>query len=254
MISYIFTYRQSTSDRYQNLLTVLKWLNNINIPNLEVVIVEQDSSSKLDIQTSYNFSIRHIFAFNDKLFNRSWGFNVAVKNTTNPILVFADSDMIIHPDHLLHTINLLYTNQYDAVSPFANCYDLSIAESTNIDLNNFDYSKDRAIRGGMNFCSGIVAFTRSSFERIRAWDERFEGWGGEDDIQFLKTKQLLRYTMLNVKCFHLYHQRSKNDGTNMHDNYHNNLNLFWHYQRNPVKILTDMNIQENWGNIKKYSN
>mgnify|MGYP002784590076 CR=1 FL=1 len=253
MISYIFTYRQSTDDRFKNLLTVLKWLSNIGIQNLEVVIVEQDNVSKLKVDNVYSFPIKHIFAYNTGLFNRSWGFNVAVKNTTNQILIFADSDMIIHPDQLKHTINLLASNQFDAVSPFTNCYDLSIDQTNHIDLINFDYSKDGTIRGGMNFCSGIVAFQRNAFERIRAWDERFEGWGGEDDIQFLKTRQLLRYTMLPVKCFHLYHQRSKNDGTNMHDNYRNNLNLFWHYFHNPTKILIDMNIQENWGDIKKYS-
>jgi glycosyltransferase involved in cell wall biosynthesis len=252
VISYIFTYRQSTDDRYKNLLTVLQWLNNINIPKLEVVIVEQDEISKLNILKTYNFPIRHIFAYNNKLFNRSWGFNVAVKNTTNPILFFADSDMIIQPDQLKYCINLLHQNQFDSISPFTHCYDISIEETGNIDLINFDYTKDRVIRGGMNFCSGIVAFNRTSFERIRAWDERFEGWGGEDDIQFLKTRQLLRYSILNTKCFHLYHQRSKNDGTNQHENYANNLNLFWHYQRQPLKILTDMNIQENWGDLKKY--
>src|SRR6478609_6887928 len=93
MVSYVFTYRQSTDDRYKNLLTVLKWLSNIGIPNLEVVIIEQDNISKLNIDNTYSFPIKHIFAYNDKLFNRAWGFNVAVKNTTNPILIFADSDM-----------------------------------------------------------------------------------------------------------------------------------------------------------------
>lgn len=252
MVSYVFTYRQSTADRLSNLKITLEWLKNF--PNIEVVIVEQDSESRLVLPSSsnYPFQIKHIFAKNDKLFNRSWGFNVAIRNTTNPILIFGDSDMIIAPNVINETIKLLSTNQFDAISPFAKCYDLSGEETLNIDLQNFDYMLERKIRGGMNFCSGIVAYNRSALERIFAWDERFEGWGGEDDIQFMKTRQVLKFMMMNANCFHLNHERSKNDGTNQHDNYHNNLKMFWHYHHNPAQILIDMRNNINYGNINKY--
>lgn len=254
MISYVFTYRQSTIDRYNNLLTILEWIKTLeNFQNIEVVIVEQDDVSKLTLPSQYSFAIKHIFVKNNRLFNRSWGFNVALRNTTNPILFFADSDMIIKPELVNETVNLISSNQFDAVSPFAQCIELNPEETEKFDLNTFQYDVEKPPRGGMNFCSGIVAYSRIALERIFGWDERFEGWGGEDDIQFMKTKQLLKYVMLNGKCFHLYHNRSKNDGSNQHDNYGNNLNLFWHYHRNPGSILIDMKNNTNYGNNNKYA-
>jgi hypothetical protein len=218
---------------------------------MEVVLIEQDSVSKLTLAKQYPFPIRHIFAYNPKLFNRSWGFNVAIRNTTNPILFFGDSDMIIPPAQVHETVNLL-TSQYEVISPFAQCLELTPEETAAFDLERWDYSLQKNPRGGMNFCSGIVAYTRPALERIYAWDERFEGWGGEDDIQFMKTRQVLKYAMLNNKCYHLYHERSKNDGSNQHDNYANNLRLFWQYHHNPAQIVIDMRNFPNWGDINKY--
>lgn len=252
MISYVFTYRQSTPDRYNNLLVVLEWLKTLNT-EIEVIIVEQDSVEKLNIEGSYPFNVKKIFVQNNRLFNRSWGFNVAMRNTTNPILIFGDSDMIIRPSLFEETVKLLNSGQFDAISPFSHCIELTEEETQKFDLKSFNYDIDRPHRGGMNFCSGIVAFNRSGLERIYGWDERFEGWGGEDDIQFMKTRQTLKYLMLNGKCFHLYHSRSKNDGSNQHDNYSNNLNLFWHYHHNPGAILLDMKRFTNYGNNNKYA-
>lgn len=231
---------------------ILKWLEIVNIPDLEVIIVEQDDVSKLKLPST-PFPIKHIFAKNPGLFNRSWGFNVAVRNTTNPILFFGDSDMIVQPEIIHETIRLLHTGQTEVVSPFAKCLELSVEETAAVDLKNFDYNFEKNPRGGMNFCSGIVAYNRAALERIFAWDERFEGWGGEDDIQFMKTRQILKFVMLNAKCFHLYHERSKNDGTNQHNNYHQNLRLFWQYHHNPMSILIDMKSFTNYGNINKYA-
>jgi hypothetical protein len=251
VVSYIFTYRQTTADRTANLFTTLEWLKTVKVPNLEVVIVEQDTESKYLNNLQYPFPIKHIFAYNPKLFNRSWGFNVAIRNTTNPILFFADSDMIIPPSQVHETINLL-NSQFDVVSPFSQCLELNPEETKALNLQTWDYSLNKNPRGGMNFCSGIVAYNRPAIERIFAWDERFEGWGGEDDIQFMKTRQTLKFVMLNSKCYHLFHERSKNDGSNQHDNYATNLRLFWQYHYNPAQILIDMRNYSNWGNLNKY--
>lgn len=251
MVSYIFTYRQTSIDRFNNLKNVLTWLTNLNVPDLEIMIIEQDDYQKLNVPI--DFKIKHIFVKNPGLFNRSWGFNIGVRNTTNPILFFGDSDMIVNPIHIFETINLLQTSQFDVVSPFKQCIELDEKETQIVDIKNFNYSLDKLPRGGMNFCSGIVAYNRIALERIYAWDERFEGWGGEDDIQFMKTRQILKFLTLNASCFHLYHERSKLDGTNQHPNYQNNLSMFWHYHHNVHQILIDMKNNIDWGNLNKYA-
>jgi cellulose synthase/poly-beta-1,6-N-acetylglucosamine synthase-like glycosyltransferase len=234
MVSYIMTYRQTTLDRHHNLMKVLEWLKNFDF---EIVIVEQDSYSKLVLPSH----IKHFFIKNDGLFNRSKGFNHGIHNTVNPILFFADSDMIVRPEVIQKTVELMKT--YDTVSPFSFCIDLSKEETDNFELASFKYDLQKTPRGGMNFCSGIVAFTRKAIAKIYNWDERFKGWGGEDDIQFMKTKQLLNYKMLYESCYHLYHSRSTFDGTNQHPNYQNNLKLFFYYRNNVAQLLKDMKTQ-----------
>lgn len=253
MFSYLFTYRQSTKDRYQNLLTVLDWLNYFNKEIIfEVIIVEQDNESKLEIdKEKYHYPIKHVFAFNPQLFNRSWGFNIAVKNAIYDKLFFADSDMIVNHEFIIQAVVAL-DKDYDVISPFKSLIDLTLDETNSLNLNSFTYNIDRPHRGGMNFCSGIVAYTKKVHETVYGWDERFEGWGGEDDIQLFKLSQLCKLGMLNNNCFHLHHQRSKLDGTNQHPKYRNNLALFWHYNNNRKAILEDMKKNIKNGNLKKY--
>jgi hypothetical protein len=252
MVSYIFTYRQIENDRYQNLIKVLEWLKQFEF---EVVIVEQDDTSKLDLKIlgEYNYTIRHIFIKNSGLFNRSWGFNVGIKKAKGDILFFADSDMIVDKSVIEQTIESL--KEYDVVSPFKTLIDLTPELTANIDIHNFDYEKEYTAphRGGINMCSGIVAFNRSSVEKIKGWDERFEGWGGEDDIQFMKSRHLLKCTILDNKCYHLHHTRSHLNGTNQHPKYRNNLNLFYHYNSNQQLLLQEISKINAYGNEYKYN-
>lgn len=251
MISYIFTYRQIEEDRFHNLLKVLAWLDQFDF---EVIIVEQDETPKLDVSKlgDHKYAIKHIFVKNSGLFNRSWGFNVGVKHSTGDTLFFADSDMIVSSNVIQQTIDVL--KSYDVVSPFNTLIDLTPELTQSLTVNNFDYVKDYGIahRGGMNMCSGIVAFTRAGIEKVKGWDERFEGWGGEDDIQFMKSKQMLKCAVLENKCFHLFHTRSQLNGTNQHQNYRNNLGMFYHYNSNQHLLIQEMNNIKDYGNEYKY--
>jgi len=252
MTSYIITYRQANADRYRHLMTILDWLNNSRIPDFEVVIVEQDIESKLEIANEYNFPVKHIFAKNAGLFNRSWGFNIAVKMTTSDVLFFADSDLFMASEYLFQAIGLIRSNEFDTVSPFASVHDLDKETTDSINVEDFDYNTQGELRTGSVFCSGVVGFSREGLNKINGWDERFEGWGGEDDIQTIKTKQLLKYTSLNGRIFHLYHARSINDGSDQHRNYASNFQLFKYYTNHPSRILVDMNFNRDIGNIDKY--
>jgi predicted glycosyltransferase involved in capsule biosynthesis len=60
-------------------------------------------------------------------------------------------------------------------------------------------------------CGGICIFRRDAIQRVAGWNEDFVGWGGEDDFQSVKVKNILSWTELQSKCFHLYHERSQPD-------------------------------------------
>ena len=244
--SYIFTYRQIAQDRYENLIKVLDWLNTID-DDFECIIVEQDKDKKLKLpDKEYKFDIIHKWYFNDKLFNRSWGFNLATKLANTNILFFADSDMIVPQKSIIECTNLLIDDVLDSVKPFNKLIDLNSNQLRELDVTQdvcnivLEKGENNPLRGGWGYGSGIVAYTKKALEKIHGWDERFEGWGGEDDVQYQKTRLLLRSKMLNYKCYHLYHTRGKNNGTNLHEHYKINLNLYYRYTRRPQLILSEM--------------
>ena len=204
--TYIIAYKHS-ADRLQNLRRVLDWINGFG--NVEVIVVEQDKHSKI---SHLNFKAKHIFTKSNMPFNKSWAFNVGIKNSTSNLIVFGDSDLIMEPNQFITALNSM--SQYEMVNPYNTVIDLTQQESTSpleqmIQIN-------RPGRGETDIqkvplCGGICLFRKEAIMRIGGWNEDFWSWGGEDDFQSIKVKQLLSYTELQAKCYHLYHERVQPD-------------------------------------------
>jgi len=206
MITYVIGYRHR-DDRYQNLSMTLDWLSTI--PEVEVLIVEQDTESKFNNK----WGVNHIFAYNPYPYNRSWAFNIAVKETNSDIYAFGDSDLIMKKEEFLEAVGEL--KNYEVVSPYRSVLDLSEDETKK---NIEDWQRiTRPGRGEtdhqkINLCGGIVLFTRESFNKVGGWNEDFIGWGGEDDFMTLKVEALgMKTKEMPYKIYHLYHTRDNLD-------------------------------------------
>jgi predicted glycosyltransferase involved in capsule biosynthesis len=57
----------------------------------------------------------------------------------------------------------------------------------------------------------IVIYRKESIFRIGGWNERFIGWGGEDNYQEFKTKNLISWVENKCRCYHLWHTRPSPD-------------------------------------------
>lgn len=265
--SFIFTFRRSNEDRFNNLITVIQWINNLNIKNKEVIIVEQDKNTKLNLQnimykfydkgSTYPASITHKFVKNQGLFNRSWGFNIGYKMASFDKLIFSDSDVIYDPLEYINGIESL--EKFDIVSPSINQIDLNSKVTSNIlnmdYIHEIDYHSIGSMsnkRRGLNISSGTIIMSKSIFEKLGYWDERFEGWGGDDDFLTLKIRSSeFSVNEMNVQMLHLYHTREAADG-NKHPKYKGNVSMI-----NTFKGSADKSIYYNIdksliGNEKKY--
>jgi len=206
-ITYVIGYRHK-ADRIINLRKVLEWLSGFS--NMDVILVEQDTHSKI---SHLSLPVKHIFIKSNKPYNRSWAFNVALKRTTNPIIVFGDSDLIMDPEEFVKSINEL--NIYDVVSPYSSVLDLT-ADESNYPFNMLP-KITRPGRGEtdnqkINLCGGIVLFKTEAAIRIAGWNEDFLGWGGEDDFQTLKVQKIgLTWKEMPFRCYHFWHQREQSD-------------------------------------------
>ena len=227
--TYIIGYRHKP-DRLQNLRRVLDWINGF--AGADVIVVEQDTHSKI---SHLNLRCRHLFLKSDKPYNKSWSFNYATKMAKTNIIVFADSDLIMNPNHLIESLKQIET--YEMVNPYKSVIDLDTNE-TGLQLEQV-LQINRPGRGETDhqkvpICGGICIFRRESIIKIAGWNENFVGWGAEDDFVSLKVQQFLNWKQMEHKCYHLFHNREQPNMTE----YQKNLNL--------LQQLTKLEKEEIW--------
>ncbi len=207
-ITYVIAY-QHRPDRLQNLRRVLEWLQPFQ--GLEILIIEQDKKSKV---AELNLRAKHIFIKSNMPFDKAWAFNVATRYVTTPIIIFGDSDLVMHPNAFIQAVQQL--DFYDCVNPYNSVVDLTPQESQ-MDLNTV-LQINRIGRGEaaddiqkVPLCGGIIMFKKEKLYEIGGWNESFYGWGAEDDFQSMKVKTFLTYTTMFNKCYHLYHEKAQID-------------------------------------------
>jgi len=161
-VSYIIAFRAENIERVDALIFVLKKLRGY-FPKLEILVVEQDSEPKLELDE--NLKVKHIFVFNSGLFNKSWAFNIAVKNTQKPVFAFGDADIFLEKEDYLTCFAA--TKNFEAI----------VSRSENRILQ---YERGNTSPLFNIFAEGFVLLPRKGFEKIGGWDERFEAWGCED--------------------------------------------------------------------------
>jgi len=203
-ISYIICYREASDERIRALHYTLRRIRTY-FPDIEILIVEQDSKSKLIFDKSLN--IEHLFLYNSGLFNRSWAFNYAAKNTTKEIFVFGDADIFLEKEGYIKCFNAI--DDFEAITP-------NKIEITNISIeegasDQMQFLNERKLH---SFAGGMLLITRNAFEKIGGWDERFEGWGGEDDAMSHLIYNRLRSKTFNLPNYHIDHPHEFITGNN----------------------------------------
>jgi glycosyltransferase involved in cell wall biosynthesis len=210
-ICYIIGYRESNHERKEALLFVLLYLREL-FPTLEILVVEQDVSPKFNIGKSLD--IRHVFIQNSGLYNRCWGFNVGAKNTKKQVLAFGDSDLFLKKEDFLTCFKA--AENFEAITP-------NKTEAINIAIRNqvdfeFEVINTRPL---YTFAGGLVILRKAAFEKIGGWDERFEGWGGEDDAFSHVIYNRLTSKTFKFPFYHIDHPRTSMDG-NQQEKYQDN--------------------------------
>ncbi len=230
-IACIITFRSSDDRaRRDNLLAVLGWL--ARWPELPVVLVEQDDKPSLRAELPHP-NLHYRFVCNPGPFNKSWGLNVGARLTAAPWLLFHDADIIL--SHALNHAMSARNDGHHAISPFSTMLDLDPAESTHVRDGAFDWLPDRADQNRsdreakgevMPLAGASVLLSRSAYLAVGGWDERFVGWGGEDDaMSDLLRRAKVPTVELNTRpALHLYHSRGLSTTGNQ-PKYRNNIEL-----------------------------
>lgn len=237
-VACIITFRQGIDRaRSDNLFTVLRWL--ANWPEMSVVLVEQDLQAHLTAADLPHPNIDYRFVYNPGPFNKSWGLNAGVRACRAEWLLFHDGDIIL--GHALTDTLAAIGSGHHVISPFSQMIDLDPDESAHVRSGHFDWlperpdpgvSDRRAMGEFMPLAGASVLISRSAFLTVGGWDERFEGWGGEDDaMSYLLRRAQVPATELDVRpALHLHHHR-KPETTSNQPNYQTNLRILKSHQQ-----------------------
>ena len=210
--SYVIAYREADSFRRRNLDYVLSWLASIQ-PTPEVIVIEQDAAPMLNSEQLPEFC-RHQFAYNPGAFNKSWAYNLGADQATNEVLVFGDADMVIEPQLLLAAVELC-EQEVEAVNPYQYLIEMTDDETSAVraGMDPATIAREQSdLRKPRNdeqlcFCGGLFVVHRATYFELGGMDERFQGWGGEDNAMSIKLERLARHIadQSGQRAYHLWH-------------------------------------------------
>ncbi len=245
-VSYLITYRNSGAGRKENLAYILTSL--ATLPRLEVILIEQDEQQHIQ-DKMLPANCRYSFAWNPGEFNKSWGLNLTAKLARSRALIMADVDMLLTLD-CLEQIIVELNNGADAVNPYSILVDLHKKETqalyngqTVLNIERSEQQLNRFERGHqLPFCGGIFAVSVDLFNRAGGFDERFEGWGAEDDAMSMRIEHfaLNAVTLTGLSAYHLWHEPVVTVDTAANPQYLRNLALLSAYHEYGDKFYKNL--------------
>jgi GT2 family glycosyltransferase len=187
----IITFRATHASRVASLARVLSHYGQLS--GAEILVIEQDKAPAT--LPAFPAEAKRLFVFNPGPFNKSWGFNVGARQSDRGLLLFADADLLLAPKALVQAVRLC-RSRVAAANPFDRLTDLDETESAQIcagssapDWTRSDGRNTRRDNEVLNFCGGAFMIRRDVFLALGGFDERFLGWGGEDDAMAFKLKR-----------------------------------------------------------------
>jgi predicted glycosyltransferase involved in capsule biosynthesis len=149
-------------------------------------------------------------------FNRSLAINNGAKMATGDILLFCDADMIFDKEIIENSLKIVYDvpwvapmNQYKKLTWRTSNDLLRIPADVclnYIDLNTYgEMGSERCHAGAM------FMITKENFIKTGGFDERFLGWGYEDNAFELKAEMIIgKCVESSGIAYHLWHPISVN--------------------------------------------
>lgn len=218
-------------------LVLASILTQTRLPD-EVVIADDGSHEDTknlieDFMSRSNLSIKHIW-HEDKGFRKSLILNKAVKNINSSYIIEIDGDIIINPNFIadhLKAAEYGYFIQGSRVM-ITEKKSREILENGKIRLSMFSsglYSRFNALRfplisslmmlipsNPFHIKACNIAFWKSDYVKINGYDNRFEGWGGEDyefAARLLHSGVRRKRLKMAALAYHIFHQDNSRSNT-----------------------------------------
>lgn len=165
-------------------------------------------------------------------FSKAKAVNAGVKSCGADTLILVDADTLISFDQLERGL----ASGDPWVIPYDRCLDLGRALTTQLlsgptptDLASIGPEQADRSRIKKKYAGGVLIIRRDLFEEAGGFDERYAGWGGEDESFCRAVDTLCRPSlMLPGDIYHLWHRP---DPTKAEFKRRHNWRLFLRYRR-----------------------
>jgi hypothetical protein len=202
--------------RIRNLLATLLALRDQSLEpsRYHVTVVEADTEARWrDVVEPLVDS--YVFVRNDGLFNKSWAMNVGVATTAPGAgrICVLDADILVDRNFLARNLRRSHEDPAAAHIPYRDCFSLD-EPSTDRAL------RDRLRRGDDDVTAdvlralvlrdppgGCLWTTRATYDAVGGYDERYVGWGGEDDDMWARLGAAGPVRRYDDQFLHLSHPR-----------------------------------------------
>ena len=194
------------NDKVRNLNLVLDSIAGQINNSVECIVIEQSAVAELENQLPKWVRYYHQKVAESDLYNRSSAFNFGVDKANADNLILHDNDLLVPACYTAAHLKLLSIG-YDLVNLKRYIFGLSEEDSNQI-LPGKRISQSltpsyvlQNAKGG-----GSLTIKRSAYERIGGFDDRFQGWGGEDNELWQRAQILNIYPFANLPLIHLWHK------------------------------------------------
>lgn len=174
--------------------------------NIECIVVEQDAHATLEDLLPKHVKYIHSPPEQGSMpFSRAMAFNVGARHASGSSLIFHDNDLLIPTNYASETHRLV-AQGFDFVNLKRFIFYLS-ESATHRMLTQNKIEADLKIDSIMQNAEGggSIGASRESYFKIGGFDERFIGWGGEDNEFWERAQTTNVWPFGFMPLVHLWH-------------------------------------------------
>ncbi|ANY71407.1 galactosyltransferase-related protein [Paenibacillus ihbetae] len=163
-------------------------------------------------------------------FSRSKAINKAAASATGNRFIIADGDLIYDPKKIREAVRRLEDHEW--IIPFTSITRLTLNNSQSILRTEVCWPPKIELESHPQdarfFVGGLNLVTRKAFEAVGGYDERFVGWGGEDEAFAYSLDTIVgKHIRLDGNLLHFWHPFVGPEGN---PNYESNYALYHRYK------------------------
>lgn len=254
--TFCFHVRIDTSERLRNIKIVTDYYRK-HCVNFQYIFFEDTTKPILLEHIKLHDNDKYVHMINTGEWIKARGFNAGAKLSDNNVIIFHDTDIILHPEQILQGRKRLFESDntglvypYDGLFiytklPVKNKFEQTLEYSDlSVHLPNTRqvyFQNENIWIVHNNSVGGCVMARKDIFYKFKGYNPNFCGWGYEDD-EIAKRVHILGYDVERINdrpMWHLPHDGEGASAKNNHEHYEKNRLLCGWVETQPRNILED---------------